>query len=75
MMVLAVVVMFTACDTPESGDKVATPTVTLTLNAEEVYSDAFTAFAATTDAEKAAWKVVAHGDETVKFEVVMAEGT
>ena len=74
MMVLAVVVMFTACDTPESGDKVATPTVTLTLNAEEVTSDAFTAFAATTDAEKAAWKVVAHGDETVKFEVVMLEG-
>ena len=75
MMVLAAAVSFTACDTPEKVDDVATPTVTLTLNEEEVYEDAFMAFAATTDAEKAAWIVVAHGDNTVTVDGVFANGT
>ena len=38
MMVLTAAVSFTACDTPEKGDDVATPTVALTLEAEEVYA-------------------------------------
>ena len=75
MMVLAAAVSFTACDTPEKGDDVATPTVTLTLEAEEVYEDAFMAFATTTDAEKAAWLVVSHGDTTVTVDGVFANGT
>ena len=75
MMVLTAAVSFTACDTPEKGDDVATPTVALTLEAEEVYEDAFMAFAATTDAEKAAWLVVSHGDTTVTVDGVFANGT
>ena len=75
MMVLAAAVSFTACDTPEKGDDVATPTVTLTLEAEEVYEDAFMAFATTTDAEKAAWLVVNHGTEGVTADSVLANGT
>ena len=75
MMVLAAAVSFTACDTPEKGDDVATPTVALTLEAEEVYEDAFMAFATTTDAEKAAWLVVSHGDTTVTVDGVFANGT
>ena len=75
MMVLAAAVSFTACDTPEKGDDVATPTVALTLEAEEVYEDAFMAFAATTDAEKASWLVVNHGTEGVTADSVFANGT
>ncbi|MBQ3247223.1 MAG: hypothetical protein IJB08_04200 [Alistipes sp.] len=75
MMVLTAAVSFTACDTPEKGDDVATPTVALTLEAEEVYEDAFMAFATTTDAEKAAWLVVSHGDTTVTVDGVFANGT
>ena len=75
MMVLAAAVSFTACDTPEKCDDVATPTVTLPLEAEEVYEDAFMAFATTTDAEKAAWLVVSHGDATVTVDGVFANGT
>ena len=75
MMVLTAAVSFTACDTPEKGDDVATPTVALTLEAEEVYEDAFMAFAATTDAEKASWLVVNHGTEGVTADSVFANGT
>ena len=75
MMVLAAAVSFTACDTPEKGNDVATPTVTLALEAEEVYEDAFMAFATTTDAEKAAWLVVNHGTEGVTADSVFANGT
>lgn len=75
MMVLTAAVSFTACDTPEKGDDVATPTVTLALETEEVYEDAFMAFATTTDAEKASWLVVSHGDTTVTVDGVFANGT
>ena len=75
MVLLAAVVGMTACDPAEKGGEVKAPTVNLTLNVEEVYEDAFMAFAATTDAEKASWKVVNHGMEGVTAESVFAEGT
>ena len=75
MMVLAAAVSFTACDPNGKEPSVATPTVAVTIDEASVTSDGFTAAVVTTDAEKAAWVVVAQGDETVTAESVFATGT
>ena len=74
-MVLAAAVSFTACD-PQGGEPtVPTPTVVVTLDEASVAQDGFTVAVVTTDAEKAAWMVVAQGTEAVNAESVFAEGT
>ena len=74
-MVLAAAVSFTACD-PQGGEPtVPTPTVVVTLDEASVAQDGFTVAVVTTDAEKAAWMVVAQGTEAVTAESVFAEGT
>lgn len=76
MMLLAAAVSFTACENGGNGgngDDPDAPTVTLTLNADEVYPDAFMAFAATTDAERAAWKCLVVGESTTAA-TVLSEG-
>lgn len=76
MMLLAAAVSFTACN--NGGEEVTPtdpndPTVVVTLDEEELYPDAFMAKVVTTNAEKAAWTVVAH-DEPVVVANVLAEG-
>lgn len=76
MMLLAAAVSFTACN--NGGEEVTPtdpndPTVVVTLDEEELYPDAFMAKVVTTNAERAAWKVVAH-DEPVVVANVLAEG-
>ena len=73
MMVLAAAVSFTACN-PQNGPETATPTVVVTLDEASVAADGFTVTVATTNAEKAAWVVVAH-ETIVTADVVLAEGT
>ena len=76
MMLLAAAVSFTACN--NGGEEVTPtdpndPTVVVTLDEEELYPDAFMAKVVTTNAERAAWTVVAH-DEPVVVANVLAEG-
>ena len=74
MMVLAAAVSFTACE-PQNGPEAATPTVTVTLDEASVATDGFTVTVVTTDAEKAAWIVVPHGDTSVTAATLLASGT
>lgn len=75
MLVMAVCLLFSACDPAEKAGEVKAPTVTLTLNTEEVYEDAFMALAVTTDAEKASWQVVLQGESGVTAASVFENGT
>ena len=74
MTVLAAAVAFTACE-PKNGETVVAPTVVVTVDEASVTSDGFTAAVVTTDAEKAAWVVVAQGDATVTAAGVLETGT
>jgi hypothetical protein len=76
-MATATAVMFTACqpggEQTGNGDPV-TPTVEVTLVEGSVTASGFLATVATTDAEAAAWKVLAHGDAAPEAAVVFDEG-
>ena len=74
-MVLTAAVSFTACDPQGKEPSVPAPTVAVTLDEASVAQDGFTVSVVTTDAEKAAWLVVAQGTEAVTAENVFAEGT
>ena len=74
-MVLTAAVSFTACDPQGKEPSVPTPTVAVTLDEASVAQDGFTVSVVTTDAEKAAWLVVAQGTEAVTAESVFATGT
>lgn len=74
-MVLTAAVSFTACDPQGKEPSVPAPTVAVTLDEASVAQDGFTVSVVTTDAEKAAWLVVAQGTEAVTAESVFAEGT
>ena len=75
MMVLAAVVAFTACEPNGGEDKVVAPAATVTLDAASVTASSFTAFVATTNAQKAAWVVTENAEEAVTAESVFANGT
>lgn len=82
-MLSAAVLPFTACQTGNEGvdgngtgstpDPVV-PTVEVTLVEGSVTASGFLATVATTDAEAAAWKVLAHGDAAPEAAVVFDEG-